>query len=216
MGHRRARRESCSGRCSPRRTASASSGARSGRRRTPRASALPAHGVARPADRIPRRARRCSSALTVVAGFAAPLLDIALRAVCGPGSAARRPASTPPAAPRTSRAVARPRARAVDLARRRSSVGSLRLRAHGAIAGVAACCPFTAAGVYNAALRGHRAPVGASTTSFTQRGSLPVYVGTIFVVLRRRRGHRAARRRRVAGAARRLPDPDAAASSRRS
>ena len=41
--------------------------------------------------------------------------------------------------------------------------------------------PFTAADVYNAALRGI-ARLSVLTTSFTQRGSLPVYVGTIFVV----------------------------------
>ena len=41
--------------------------------------------------------------------------------------------------------------------------------------------PFTAADVYNATLRGI-ARVAVWTTTFTQRGSLPVYVGTIFVV----------------------------------
>ena len=40
---------------------------------------------------------------------------------------------------------------------------------------------FTAAGVYNAALRGV-ARLAVATTTLTQRGSLPVYVGTIFVV----------------------------------
>lgn len=41
--------------------------------------------------------------------------------------------------------------------------------------------PFTAADAYNAALRGV-ARLSVVTTSLTQRGSLPVYVGTIFVV----------------------------------
>lgn len=41
---------------------------------------------------------------------------------------------------------------------------------------------FTASDVYNLVLRGI-ARVAVWTTSFTQRGSLPVYVGTIFVVL---------------------------------
>ncbi|CAN7150357.1 Na+/H+ antiporter subunit A [Microbacterium sp. LjRoot45] len=41
--------------------------------------------------------------------------------------------------------------------------------------------PFTAADGYNAVLRGI-AKVSVWTTTFTQRGSLPVYVGTIFVV----------------------------------
>jgi multicomponent Na+:H+ antiporter subunit A len=41
---------------------------------------------------------------------------------------------------------------------------------------------FTAADGYNAVLRGI-ARLSVITTSFTQRGSLPVYVGTIFVVL---------------------------------
>ncbi|KRA25134.1 cation:proton antiporter [Microbacterium sp. Root61] len=41
--------------------------------------------------------------------------------------------------------------------------------------------PFTAADVYNALLRGI-ARLSVVTTTFTQRGSLPVYVGTIFIV----------------------------------
>ena len=41
--------------------------------------------------------------------------------------------------------------------------------------------PFTAADGYNAALRGI-ARLSVVVTAFTQRGSLPVYVGTIFVV----------------------------------
>lgn len=41
--------------------------------------------------------------------------------------------------------------------------------------------PFTAADAYNGALRGV-ARLSVATTSLTQRGSLPVYVGTIFVV----------------------------------
>lgn len=41
--------------------------------------------------------------------------------------------------------------------------------------------PFTAADLYNAVLRGI-ARAAVATTTFTQRGSLPVYVGTIFVV----------------------------------
>ncbi|MEZ3161866.1 Na+/H+ antiporter subunit A [Microbacterium sp. BWT-B31] len=42
--------------------------------------------------------------------------------------------------------------------------------------------PFTASDVYNTMLRGI-ARASVVTTSLTQRGSLPVYVGTIFVVL---------------------------------
>jgi multicomponent Na+:H+ antiporter subunit A len=41
--------------------------------------------------------------------------------------------------------------------------------------------PFTAADVYNLVLR-LIARIAVWTTTFTQRGSLPVYVGTIFVV----------------------------------
>ncbi len=47
--------------------------------------------------------------------------------------------------------------------------------------GVGRMLRFTAADVYNAVLRGV-ARLSVATTSFTQRGSLPVYVGTIFVV----------------------------------
>ncbi len=42
--------------------------------------------------------------------------------------------------------------------------------------------PFSAPDVYNAALRGV-ARLSVEVTSLTQRGSLPIYVGTIFVVL---------------------------------
>ncbi|MFT4211149.1 MAG: Na+/H+ antiporter subunit A [Microbacterium sp.] len=41
--------------------------------------------------------------------------------------------------------------------------------------------PFTAASLYNLALRGV-ARLSVATTTLTQRGSLPVYVGTIFIV----------------------------------
>jgi multicomponent Na+:H+ antiporter subunit A len=42
--------------------------------------------------------------------------------------------------------------------------------------------PFTAPDVYNLALRG-LARLSVATTALTQRGSLPIYVGTVFVVM---------------------------------
>ena len=92
------------------------------------------------------------------------------------------PGVAPPAASGAPRAVARARARAVDLARhdRRRRA---RLLAHGAHrAGRRRMLPVHGGRRLQrarcAASRGCR----CSTTSFTQRGSLPVYVGTIFVV----------------------------------
>ena len=53
------------------------------------------------------------------------------------------------------------------------------------------CCPSARPTSTTASLRGI-ARLSVLTTSLTQRGSLPVYVGTIFVVLRGSRGHRSA------------------------
>lgn len=119
------------------------------------------------------------SALTVVAGFAASLLDTAFAPY-----ADQAPVSSPDvAAPEHSAHLAlwhglEP-ALWISLGTIALGVGVFALTAkatwnHRIL-------PFSAADVYNAALRGI-ARLSVATTSFTQRGSLPVYVGTIFLV----------------------------------
>ncbi len=120
------------------------------------------------------------SALTIVAGFAAPLLDAALAPY-----ADTAPAATPGVAPPEHAAhlalwhglepalwisLATIALGALVFAGTRVS-GRLKRR----------MLPFTASDLYNAALRGI-ARLSVATTSLTQRGSLPVYVGTIFIV----------------------------------
>ena len=119
------------------------------------------------------------SALTVVAGLAASLLDVVLAPY-----AALAPASTPGvAAPEHPAHLAlwhglEP-ALWISLGTIAAGAGLFWLtRAKG---WTRRLLPFTAADVYNGALRGI-ARLSVVTTSFTQRGSLPVYVGTIFVV----------------------------------
>lgn len=117
--------------------------------------------------------------LTIVAGFAAPLLDIVLSPY-----ADEAPLSTP--------GVAAPDYPAhlllwhgfepalwISLSTIVLGAGVFLLTASGRW--TARLLPFTAADVYNASLRGI-ARLSVVTTSLTQRGSLPLYVGTIFVV----------------------------------
>lgn len=113
------------------------------------------------------------SGLTVVAGFAAPWLDPALAGYAdeAPAGASEHPAHLAlwhgfePALWISLGTIA-VGAVVFVLTRQASSKRML---------------PFTAADVYNLTLRGI-ARLSVVTTSFTQRGSLPVYVGTIFVV----------------------------------
>jgi len=119
------------------------------------------------------------SGLTVVAGLAAPLLDVALAPY-----AALAPASSAGVAPPEHPA---------HLALWHGLEPALWISLGTIAAGAALfwlvlatgwkrrMLPFTAADVYNAALRAI-ARISVITTSLTQRGSLPVYVGTIFVV----------------------------------
>ncbi|MFH8251762.1 Na+/H+ antiporter subunit A [Microbacterium sp. B2969] len=118
------------------------------------------------------------SGLTVVAGFAAPLLDIAFAPY-----AETAPASTPGVAPPEHMyhlALWHGLEPALWISLATIAVGAVvfALTRRGAPRRV---IPFTAADIYNGALRGI-ARLSVVTTSLTQRGSLPVYVGTIFVV----------------------------------
>ena len=215
VGHRRPRRRSSSGRCSPRRTASASSGVRSGRRRTPtarrcrapsgptRRSASSAHpSSCRRSRSSPASPRRCSTSPS-------PPTPTRRRP--------RRPASPPPRAPRASRAVARARARAVDLARHDRRRASLVFCAHGAT-GVDAAAMLPVHGAPTSTTRALR---GIARLSVVDDELHPARLAAglrrhDLRRVRRRRGHGAARRQRVAGAARRVPDARCSSSSRRS
>jgi multicomponent Na+:H+ antiporter subunit A len=117
--------------------------------------------------------------LTVVAGIAAPALDVAF-------------ASYADLAPAASPGVAAPEHPAhlqlwhgfepalwISLAT--IAVGALAFVLTAGRPALKRMLPFTAPDAYNAALRGI-ARLSVLTTSLTQRGSLPVYVGTIFVV----------------------------------
>ncbi|MFE7845494.1 Na+/H+ antiporter subunit A [Microbacterium sp. NPDC057407] len=112
--------------------------------------------------------------LTVVAGFAAPLLDVAF---AGYADEAQAGAAEYPAHLLLWHGFEP----ALWI-----SLGTIALGAavfwYTARAGWSKrMLPFTAAEVYNGVLRGI-ARLSVITTSLTQRGSLPVYVGTIFVV----------------------------------
>ncbi|WP_314503140.1 Na+/H+ antiporter subunit A [uncultured Microbacterium sp.] len=117
--------------------------------------------------------------LTVVAGFAAPLLDVVL-------------APYADLAPQATAGVAPPEHPAylalwhgwepalwISLAT--IAAGAVLFAVSASRGWTRRLMPFTAADVYNGILRGI-ARLSVITTSFTQRGSLPVYVGTIFVV----------------------------------
>ncbi|MET0673703.1 MAG: Na+/H+ antiporter subunit A [Microbacterium pygmaeum] len=123
------------------------------------------------------------ASLTIIAGLAAPLLDVVLSPY-----ADLAPLSTP--------GVAAPEHPAhlllwhgfepalwISLATIVVGAGLFWLTAlaPSAKAWTKRITPFTAADVYNASLRGI-ARVSVVVTGLTQRGSLPVYVGTIFVV----------------------------------
>ena len=126
------------------------------------------------------------SGLSVVAGFAAPLLDHAFApyADTAPPSTPGVPAPAHPAHLELwhgfepalwislgTIALGALLFTVMQVTTARSSAGLWRKR----------LLPFTASDLYNASLRGI-ARLSVATTSFTQRGSLPVYVGTIFIV----------------------------------
>jgi multicomponent Na+:H+ antiporter subunit A len=118
------------------------------------------------------------SALTVVAGLAAPMVDTALATY-----ADEAPLATP--------GIAEPEPYYLALWHGLEpalfiSLGTIALGAAIFWATVrrdlsARVLPFEAFDVYNAVLRGI-ARLSVATTTFTQRGSLPVYIGTVFVV----------------------------------
>jgi multicomponent Na+:H+ antiporter subunit A len=119
------------------------------------------------------------SGLTVVAGVAAPWLDKAFAPY-----ADQAPSATPGvAAPEhpAHLAVWHGFEAALWISLASIALGVLAFWATRGWRPVTRLLPFTAAEAYNGALRGI-ARLSVLTTSLTQRGSLPVYVGTIFVV----------------------------------
>jgi multicomponent Na+:H+ antiporter subunit A len=114
------------------------------------------------------------SGLTVVAGFAAPQLDVAFAGYAdeAPMGASEHPAHL---------ALWHGLEPALWISLATIAVGALVFWLTARAGWSRRMLPFTAADVYNGTLR-VIARMSVVTTSFTQRGSLPVYVGTIFVV----------------------------------
>ncbi len=114
------------------------------------------------------------SGLTVVAGLAAPALDVALAGYAdeAPPGASEHPAHL---------ALWHGFEPALWISLATIAVGAVVFWFTARAGWSRRVLPFTAADVYNGALRGI-ARLSVITTSLTQRGSLPVYVGTIFVV----------------------------------
>lgn len=119
------------------------------------------------------------SALTVVAGIAAPLLDKAFAPYADLAPLAT-PGVAPPEHP-AHLALWHGLEPALWISLATIALGALLFWVTVRTPLTRRLLPFTAAGIYNAALRGI-AQLSVFTTSLTQRGSLPVYVGTIFVV----------------------------------
>ena len=114
------------------------------------------------------------AALTVVAGFLAPQLDVAFVGYAdqAPAGAAEHPAHL---------ALWHGFEPALWVSLGTIALGAVVFWLTARAGWSKRMLPFTAADVYNGVLRGV-ARLSVITTSFTQRGSLPVYVGTIFVV----------------------------------
>jgi multicomponent Na+:H+ antiporter subunit A len=117
--------------------------------------------------------------LTVVAGFAAPALDVAFAPYADLAPAAS-PGVAPPEYP-AYLALWHGLEPALWISLGTIALGAVLFVVTSNGRGARRMLPFGAADVYNAVLRGI-ARLSVITTSFTQRGSLPVYVGTIFVV----------------------------------
>ncbi|MGL4254956.1 MAG: Na+/H+ antiporter subunit A [Microbacterium sp.] len=114
------------------------------------------------------------SGLTVVAGLAAPALDVALAGYAdeAPPGASEHPAHL---------ALWHGLEPALWISLATIAIGAVVFWFTARAGWSKRMLPFTAAEVYNGTLRAI-ARLSVVTTSLTQRGSLPVYVGTIFVV----------------------------------
>jgi multicomponent Na+:H+ antiporter subunit A len=117
--------------------------------------------------------------LTVVAGFAAPALDAAFVRYADLAPAAS-PGIAPPGQP-AHLLLWHGFEPALWISLATIAVGALVFFAAARGRVLPRMLPFAASDIYNAVLRGV-SRLSVLTTSFTQRGSLPVYVGTIFVV----------------------------------
>lgn len=119
------------------------------------------------------------SGLTLVAGFAAPWLDKVFAPYADEAPVAT-PGVTPPAHP-AHLALWHGLEPALWISLASIALGVLVFWVTRGWRPAKRLLPFTASDAYNATLRGV-ARLSVITTGFTQRGSLPVYVGTIFVV----------------------------------
>jgi multicomponent Na+:H+ antiporter subunit A len=119
------------------------------------------------------------SSLTVIAGLAAPLLDVAFAPYADQAPVAT-PGVAPPEHP-AHLALWHGLEPALWISLTTIAVGVLVFLFTVRVPLARRLLPFSAPEVYNATLRGI-AQLSVFTTSFTQTGSLPVYVGTIFIV----------------------------------
>ncbi|MFJ6651726.1 Na+/H+ antiporter subunit A [Microbacterium sp. NPDC091313] len=121
------------------------------------------------------------SALTVVAGIATPFVDTLLQPYARTAPAVSPGLPEPEYAPYLALWHGFEPALWISLGTIVLGIGVFLLTARPSRFERARLLPFSAVEVYNATLRGI-ARLAVFTTSLTQRGSLPVYVGTIFLV----------------------------------
>ncbi|WP_125129880.1 Na+/H+ antiporter subunit A [Microbacterium sp. 10M-3C3] len=121
------------------------------------------------------------SALTVVAGVATPWIDAALQPYARTAAPASPGMPEPEKAPYLALWHGFEPALWISLGTLVLGVAVFLLTARSRRFAAARILPFTAVDVYNGTLRAI-ARLSVFTTSLTQRGSLPVYVGTIFLV----------------------------------
>ncbi|KAA9149378.1 Na+/H+ antiporter subunit A [Microbacterium lushaniae] len=121
------------------------------------------------------------SALTVVAGIATPWVDAVLQPYARTAAAASPGLAAPESTPHLALWHGFEPALWISLGTIVLGVGVFLITARKSRFTTMRMLPFTATDVYNATIRAI-ARLAVFTTSLTQRGSLPVYVGTIFVV----------------------------------
>ncbi len=121
------------------------------------------------------------SALTLVAGLATPIVDTLFQPYALSAPAASPGLPEPEGTPHLAIWHGFEPALWISLGTIVLGVGVFLLTARPSRFSRARLLPFTAVDVYNGAIRSI-ARLAVFTTSLTQRGSLPVYVGTIFIV----------------------------------
>jgi len=121
------------------------------------------------------------AAASLLAGFATPWLDPALAAYADPLPAARAGAAPPASAYQLALWHGLEPALFLSLGAILGGVGLFALFGRDRSGAAATLLPFSASDVYAATVRGIER-LATYTTGYTQRGSLPAYLGVIFVV----------------------------------